>query len=75
MVGELGVMAHRLQSNVLIILPPGVQRFGEGQREGPREGRMNEEALDGTVKCALSSGSSFYFLFPNILKFSHTPLH
>lgn len=71
MVGELGVMAHRLQCNVLIILPPGVQRFGEGQRDG----RMNEEALDGTVKCALSSGSSFHFLFPNILKFSHTPLH
>lgn len=71
MVGELGVMAHRLQCNVLIILPPGVQRFSEGQRDG----RMNEEALGGTVKCALSSGSSFHFLLPNILKFSHTPLH
>lgn len=64
-------MAHCLQCNVLIILPPGVQRFGEGQRDG----RMNEEALSGTVKCALSSGSSFHFLLPNILKFSHTPLH
>lgn len=36
---------------------------------------MNEEALDGTAKSVLPSGSSIHLLLPNILKFSHTLLH
>lgn len=65
MVGELGVVANRLQSNVLVVLPPGAQRFVEDKREGQKEGTMNDQSLDRAVESVHSLGSGFHLSVPN----------
>lgn len=59
-VGELGVVANGLQSNVLVVLPPGAFVEDEREREGWKEGRMNDQSLDRTIKSVHSSGSGFH---------------
>lgn len=72
MVGELGVMANGLQCDVLIILPPGVQRVSEGrgrQKEGTRVKSLRIEQSCPHFPQEVVSANSSHFLFSSILNY------